>query len=264
MNKKVIWGVAAAVIFIGVAIYAIAVWEPSSPAIEDSGETLSGTVTYRERVALPSGSLIEVQVRDVSRADAPAEIIAETSVVTQGENVPVPFVMNYNPDGIRADRVYSVFARIFVGNELKWVTDSVIPFIQNGSPIKNVNLVLSMTGSSEGETVESASLEGKTFRVISLNGNEVPASSRYTLEFREGSVYAEICNSMFGGFSLGGGKIKGTLTSTLKLCAEPEGIMDVENAVNGLFNAGAAMSFSDDGTLAISGNGKTMILEQVQ
>ena len=264
MNKKIIWGVAAAVIFVGVAIYAIAVWKPSSPAAEDSGETLSGTVTYRERVALPSGSLIEVQIRDVSRADAPAEIIAESSVVTQGENVPIPFMVNYRPDGIRADRVYSIFARIFVGNELKWVTDSAIPFLENGSPVQNANLVLSMTGSPDGGTVEPSDLEGKAFRVVSLNGKETPSGSRYTLEFREGSVYAEICNSMFGGFSINGGKIKGTLASTLKLCAEPAGIMDVENAVSGLFNAGAAMSFNDGGALVISGNGATIALEQIQ
>ena len=263
MNKKIIFGVAAAVIFIGVAIYAIAVWEPSSPATEDSGASLSGTVSYRERVDLPAGSLIEVQIRDVSRDDAPAEILAETSVVTQGESAPIPFIINYRSDGIQTDRLYSVFARIFVGHELKWVTDSAISFIENGSPIKNVNLVLSMTGSSGEGMIKPIDLEGKTFRIVSFDGTEVPEGSQYTLEFREGTVYAKICNSMFGGFILENGKIEGTLASTLKFCTEPLGIMDAEDTVNNLFNVGASASFVD-GTLTLSGDSGTVILTQVQ
>ncbi len=37
---------------------------------------LTGTVTYRERIALSPGSVIDVQLQDVSRADAAAQIIA--------------------------------------------------------------------------------------------------------------------------------------------------------------------------------------------
>src|SRR5690606_28033950 len=52
---------------------------------------LTGTVTYLQRVALPPGSVIEVRLQDVSRADAAAEVIASQTITTAGENVPIPF-----------------------------------------------------------------------------------------------------------------------------------------------------------------------------
>jgi uncharacterized lipoprotein YbaY len=264
MNKRIILWAAVAIIIVGIAVYAIAVRKPpSSNEIDLIGASFSGTLTYREPVALPAGSLIEIQVRDVSREDAPAEIIAEESIVTEGQSVPIPFTVNYDPNGPRPDRVYSVFARIFTDNKLRWVTDSVTPFLVDGVPIQNVNLVLSMTGSSEGGSIAPTDLDAKTFRVVSIDGVDVPAGSNYTLEFREGSVYAKVCNSMFGGYSLNGGNIEGTLASTLMFCAEPVGIMDVEDAIKSLFNGGASASLSK-GLLTLSGGGMAVELSEVR
>lgn len=55
---------------------------PMDPPGEDSGEaanqwvTVSGSIAYRERIALPPDAQIEVRVDDVSLADAPSKTVA--------------------------------------------------------------------------------------------------------------------------------------------------------------------------------------------
>lgn len=57
---------------------------PVGPAGENSMETIEGTVFYRERMMLPPGVEVEVQLQDISRADAMARVIATVSQVPEG------------------------------------------------------------------------------------------------------------------------------------------------------------------------------------
>ena len=52
--------------------------------------TVTGTVTYRERIALTPEAMVEVQLLDVSIADASAKLIAEQTIKPQHQ-VPIPF-----------------------------------------------------------------------------------------------------------------------------------------------------------------------------
>ena len=45
-----------------------------------SEASLTGTATYRERIALPPGAVFEATLEDVSRADAPAEVLGRTQM----------------------------------------------------------------------------------------------------------------------------------------------------------------------------------------
>ncbi|HEY7473655.1 MAG TPA: YbaY family lipoprotein, partial [Vicinamibacterales bacterium] len=51
-------------------------------------QTIKGTATYRERMALPPGAVFEAALEDVSRADAKAETVAQTRVPSPG-NPPI-------------------------------------------------------------------------------------------------------------------------------------------------------------------------------
>nr|MBA3259287.1 YbaY family lipoprotein [Gemmatimonadales bacterium] len=48
----------------------------SQPPAE--GERVTGTVAYRERMALPGDAVVQVQLSDVSLQDVAAPVIAET------------------------------------------------------------------------------------------------------------------------------------------------------------------------------------------
>ena len=61
---------------------------------------LTGTVTYRERIALPPNARVEVRLEDVWQADAPADEIASQTIAANGKQVPIPFELRYLPKDI--------------------------------------------------------------------------------------------------------------------------------------------------------------------
>ncbi|MBO9519299.1 MAG: YbaY family lipoprotein [Porphyrobacter sp.] len=103
--------------------------------------TLEGTVAYRERIALIPDARVRVQIRDVSRQDAPATTIASTEFNSEGRQVPLPFSIKYDPAKILAGRTYSVFARIDdPSGQPLWITDTHNPLPPPGQSIA-LNLV---------------------------------------------------------------------------------------------------------------------------
>ncbi len=72
---------------------------------------ITGTVFYRERIALPPNSTAEVVLEDVSVADRPAVEIARATVAPAGQ-VPIPFELRYTRDRIEANHHYTVRAAI--------------------------------------------------------------------------------------------------------------------------------------------------------
>lgn len=95
---------------------------------------VTGAVTYRPRIALPTNAVIEVSLVDVSRADAPAITLASQGIVTGGRQVPIPFELVYNPDSIDARYTYAVQARIMVDGELRFINTSRFAVLTQGQP----------------------------------------------------------------------------------------------------------------------------------
>lgn len=106
---------------------------------------ISGTIAYREQVALPPGAVIKVQLVDVSRADAPAEVLGEQVFEAGGKQVPFPFAISYDPARIQASHSYAVQARIEHDGRLRFITDQHYSVITRGAPTE-VNLVLKAVG----------------------------------------------------------------------------------------------------------------------
>ncbi len=104
---------------------------------------LTGTVTYRERVALLPGSVVRVTLQDVSRADAPAEVLATWTLTTSGENVPIPFELGYDPAQIDPRHRYTVRAEIRDGaGGLLWTSDTAYPVLTGGAPGDAVDILV--------------------------------------------------------------------------------------------------------------------------
>lgn len=103
---------------------------------------LTGTVTYLQRIALPSGSVVEVQLQDVSRADAQAQIIASQTITTAGENVPIPFRLSYDPAQIDPRFTYALSARITINGELRWINTESYAVLTHDAPLTGVEVVV--------------------------------------------------------------------------------------------------------------------------
>jgi len=97
---------------------------------------VSGTVTYLQRSALPPQAEIQVQLVDVSRADAPATVLATQTIMANGQQVPFAFELTYDPAQIDPRNTYAVQARISVDGQLLFISTSSYPVITRGNPTK--------------------------------------------------------------------------------------------------------------------------------
>jgi putative lipoprotein len=106
--------------------------------MSDSNETmLTGTVTYRERIALPPDSRVVVTISDVSLMDAPSVTIAQNQINTAGQQVPISFAVSYDRARIQPGRSYAVSARILDRRgQLIWITDTRNPLPPPGQSIE--------------------------------------------------------------------------------------------------------------------------------
>ena len=115
--------------------------DPSNAKVEvTSGQSpnasVSGTVTYRERIALTPGASLEVSLRDVSLADAAAPLIARQTISDPGQ-VPIEFKVEYNRDDIDSRNTYAVSARIVESDgRLAFTNDTAYDVITSGNPSK--------------------------------------------------------------------------------------------------------------------------------
>ncbi len=100
--------------------------ERIAAAVSQANYVVSGRVTYRERMALPAGSVVKVQLLDVSRADAPAIMLASQRIVTRGEQVPIAFTLSVPRNRLPGPSRNSVSARIETASgQLLWITDTI-------------------------------------------------------------------------------------------------------------------------------------------
>lgn len=110
------------------------------PAAEAGSGLLTGTVSYREKMALPPNSVIHVQLLDVSGPNVPS-VIAEQEITLGERQVPVPFDLEFDPEKIDPKHSYEVRAKIMVGDETRFLTQQPRPVVLGSS--ENVPLVLS-------------------------------------------------------------------------------------------------------------------------
>ncbi len=118
---------------------------PLGHAQTGSGQ-VTGSVTYRERMALPPDAVIDVQLADVSVADVTSQTVADSLINAEGRQVPVPFTLTYDPTQIVPAHHYSVRATIRSGDGMMMFSSTqAYPVLTHGAPSK-VNLVLHMVG----------------------------------------------------------------------------------------------------------------------
>jgi len=109
--------------------------------------TVTGTATYLQRIALPPDAVMTTRIEDVSKADAPAELISEQVIQTQGKQVPIPFEVPYDPNQIQENHSYGMRVRIEDGaGKLLFTNDTNVPVITRGNPTSDIEVVLIQVG----------------------------------------------------------------------------------------------------------------------
>jgi uncharacterized lipoprotein YbaY len=149
---------------------------PAAPAA--AGAVLTGTVTYRQKIALPDNAIVEVTLADVSRADAAATVIATQTIETLGAQVPIPFELTYDPAAIDPRMTYAVSARITVDGKLTWINDTRFAVLTRDAPVTGVDIVVIRVGATT-----TPATRARTARYTCDNG--VTVTVRYSANSAE-------------------------------------------------------------------------------
>lgn len=121
-------------------------------------ETINGTATYRERIALPPGAVFEAVLEDVSLTDAPPVELGRTAIADPG-TPPIGFSISYDPAKAKPGGVFAVRAQISVGRKIIFVSDKMHPVPIPGDGA-DVDIWMIKVGDTAKEAQEAPTLIG--------------------------------------------------------------------------------------------------------
>lgn len=98
--------------------------------------TVTGSIAYRERIALPPTAQVEITLSDVSLMDAPSRTLAQQSFTANGRQVPLPFTLTIDQRPLDPRGSYAVAARITdASGKLMFITDTRNSVTFDGRPV---------------------------------------------------------------------------------------------------------------------------------
>lgn len=224
------------------------------PPRASEGSILTGTVSYRERVALPTDAIVTVKLSDVSRQDVAAPVVADTTILTQGRQVPFRFELRYDPMKLLPNRTYAISASIRSGDGLLFTTDAAHRITTQGNT-DTVDLLLVRAGQPM-----PVGLWGTSWRLEDLGGIGVLDRVQATLEFPQPgrASGSGSCNRFSGTVNVRRDSITfGALGSTRMSCAEAVGRQEARY-LEGLRNAERVVVEGTALSIYVKGTGKPL------
>jgi putative lipoprotein len=192
---------------------------------DESMSVIRGQVFYRERMMLPPGSEIEVQLQDISRADAMATVMASVMLDAEGGH-PYDFAIDYDPARVDPRMRYALRATISRGERLLFTTTDYIDPFAGGDVEVLVRLV------AEPVSREVPALEDTVWVLETLGGEPAPTGANgrpvdFQLLAEEGRVGGfSGCNRYTGSYDRDGVAARGSplsfgpLAGTMMACEE--------------------------------------------
>jgi len=202
------------------SVLAVLVFGVSVKQVLAEMRSLSITASYRERIALPPDAILEVELLDVSRADAPSVKIASQSYPM--DRVPFSVSLSYDDARIDSRMTYVVAARILSGERVLFRTTSAYPVITRGSP-EHADLVLEQMSSTQSGPVSVPRIAGVSWSVTEIAGRALVADDPPTIAFQEDGSFSLYggCNRFHGKAEVSNGRIAflQPIAGTRKACA---------------------------------------------
>lgn len=213
------------------------------PARAELDGRLTGNVLYRERIALPADAVVNVQLQDVSRADAAADVLAQQTIATAGKQVPIPFELRYSAARVDPMHRYAVRAEIRdAASTLLFTTATQHSVtLERGASPPPVDVLVQRAGrepagdagpaAGPDPAAAAAELAG-AWRLVAFRDDggaaAAPAADQiYTLDFLEGPdgriAGQAHCNRFHGTYRTGTGAALAVmpLGATLAACTPP-------------------------------------------
>ncbi len=203
---------------------------------------ITGTVAYRERIALAPNAVLRVSLEDVSRQDVAAKVLAEVNTLTDGKQVPLAFAIPYRTAEIAANHRYQVRAQIIVNGQRRYLSTTAYPVLTQGAPARVTILVQAIATTPPVSPSPSAKLEETYWKLTYLDGQTslVPSprqEPKMTLhKMGRKMTGSSGCNALFASYTLSGNMLKFTgIGGTMMACPEP--LMRQEQTFTGALKA---------------------------
>ncbi|MFO1305761.1 MAG: META domain-containing protein [Burkholderiales bacterium] len=234
----------------GAALYGLA---PAQAGV------VSGTATFRERIALPPGATFEAVIEDTSRADAPAMVLGRFGPVPAG-SPPFAFRIEYDDAAIMPGQRYGVRASVRLDGRLLFTTDRHVPAFAGDKPVA---ITMVRVKDAPAKQAAQATLRNTYWKLVAQNGKPAVVAKgqrepHIVLKADEFKVSGSGgCNNIVGGFTLDGDRLRFTgMGSTMMMC--PEGMEQERDFLKMLETvaryriSGEALTLADDKGRAIA------------
>lgn len=103
---------------------------------------ITGSIGYYQRIALPDNAQVTVTLSDVSKADAAASVIAQSQFSSAGKQVPLHFVLAYDPSKIIPGHHYAMSAKIEYDGGLRFISDTRYSVLTDAHKTDTVKMML--------------------------------------------------------------------------------------------------------------------------
>jgi putative lipoprotein len=121
--------------------------EPARPPSEQApgaATQVTGSVMYRERIALTPAAVVQVEVVELTQDGSPGTVIGEQKIQSPAQ-VPIPFAVDINPQRVRAEGSYAVTVRITDGERV-FSTSTPVPVLTQGHRSSDVQVLVRSGG----------------------------------------------------------------------------------------------------------------------
>jgi len=108
----------------------------SPPEEAEVASRITGSILYREAVALPPDATVHVRLVDTTDPEMPPRLVAEATIPAQGRQAPIPFEIVYKAADIAPAHRYAIRATIVSGSETLFASKARYPVITHGAPVK--------------------------------------------------------------------------------------------------------------------------------
>lgn len=220
-----------------IALLAAACMGSVFPALAET-LTLSGEVTYRERIALPDRAVLRVQLVDTgAAADTPARIEAKAAIAAGGQ-VPLTFTLNFDDGVVEEGHTYALVAEISAGNTV-WFRNTEPYAVNPLLPEPPIVIITNFTGTLTEEPSTPAEPEvpsapppilDVTWQAESIGGSPVVEDSETTLaiasDMRAGGRGG--CNSYFAQAKIEGESLRFSAVAATKMACATAGVTEQE------------------------------------
>lgn len=211
--------------------------------------SLPVSVRLEEEQPLPPGAELEVELLDVSRADASSIRITSGRVAVS--TLPVSLRLSYDPAAIDPRMTYVVAAVLRAGGRVSHRTMTAWPVLTRGAP-ERADIVLEQV--AEAPPADAARISGVPWAVTEIGGRALVADDPPTIAFLEDGTFSMFggCNRFRGRAALSAGRIAFVqpIAGTKMMCLSErmkleQDMLEALDRTAGYKRSGARLSFTN-------------------